>query len=370
MKLLAFCKKHICTSIFCGIALLCIPLKLIALLSAPFADFFNRYIASIFRAAFAHIFSLFPFSVAETAVLVSIPLAILFIVYTLRVSAKQEGGLQKQILRLVCVIAFLFSSFMLNFGIAYDVTPIEEQLGFEVTAPTDENLYLASAYTLIQIGNLQRDVTFKPSGQSEMPYGFSELTDKLNDAYDTLYERYAFLSPLHTGVKRIASSKPMTYTHLSGMYTPFTGEANVNINYPDYIIAFSTAHEMAHQRGVAAEDAANFIAYLACTASEDPYLQYAAHANMMEYLGSAVRKADPEGFASRLLRFYPDTLRKEYAAYGAMFKPYAGSIASTVSDAVNDAYLKVQGEEAGTASYGLVTDLAVAYILTLEEVPK
>lgn len=352
-----------------GTAILCIPIKIASVLSTGFADFFNRYVSSIFRALFAHITSILPFSLAETLILAAIPASVIFLLYSAKVSAK-KGRMAKQFLRLFAVLAFLLSSFVLNFGAGYDTTPLEDKIGLEVTEPTVDDLYLASAYTLISLGDIEDEIAYKKSGQSDMPYSFGELTDKLNDAYDTLYTEYAFLSPLHMGVKRLAMSKPLTYTHLSGFYTCFTGEANVNINYPDYIIAFTTAHEMAHQRGVAREDEANFIAYLACTASDDVYLNYAGHANMMDYLASAMYKADPDGWRDRLYRFYPDGLKREYAAYAAMFERYQDNIASEVSDAVNDTYLKAQGEEAGTASYGLVTDLAVAYIKQLDGVPN
>jgi len=355
--------------ILLGTAVLCIPLKIATMLSAPFADFFNRNISGIFRAVFAHIASFFPFSVAELLLLVMVPIAILFLAYSFTVSAK-KGTLTKQLMRVICVLAFLISSFMLNFGAAYDGAPLQDKLGLEVSTPDKDELYLTSAYTLIKLGDLEKEIAYKPSGQSDLPYSFKELTDKLNASYDKLYAQYDFLSPLHTGVKRIALSKPMTYTHLSGVYTPFTGEANVNINYPDYIIAFTAAHEMAHQRGIGPEDEANFIAYLACVNSDDPYLQYAGHANMLEYLSGALQQADPDAWRERLYRFYPDGLVGEYTAYAAMFRPYSDNVASDISDAVNDTYLKAQGQTAGTASYGLVTDLAVAYILNLEEVPK
>ena len=45
-----------------------------------------------------------------------------------------------------------------------------------------------------------------------------------------------------------------------------------------------------------------------------------------------------------------------------MFAPYSHSTASAVTDTINDTYLKLQGESAGTKSYGLVVDLAVAYL--------
>ena len=48
-----------------------------------------------------------------------------------------------------------------------------------------------------------------------------------------------------------------------------------------------------------------------------------------------------------------------------MFEPYRYSTASDVAEKVNDTYLKWQGETAGTKSYGLVVDLAVAYLKKL-----
>ena len=57
----------------------------------------------------------------------------------------------------------------------------------------------------------------------------------------------------------------MTYTHISGIYTFYTGESNININYPDFVVASSATHEMAHQRGVARENEANFVSFVVVT---------------------------------------------------------------------------------------------------------
>ena len=231
-------------------------------------------------------------------------------------------------------------------------------------APGAEELTDATLYTAVQLNDAAKEVQFAASGASHMPYSFAELTKKLNAAYDKLYEEYDFLTPLHAPVKRIALSKPMTYTHLSGIYAVYTGEANVNFNYPDFVIVYTTAHEMAHQRGVAPEDEANFIAYLVCTASDDPYLRYCGYANLYEYLSDALYSANPDAY--RTIASLLDTrVHGEFAAYSKMFEPYRNSTASDVADTVNDTYLKWQGETAGTKSYGLVVDLAVAYLKKL-----
>ncbi len=367
MNVKAFCKKNIPIStlvIFC-LGVLCGILKLAAVLSTPFADFYNRHIASVFRAGLAHLTSLLPFSLAETVVLCAIPLAILFLVWCIVVAAK-KNTLTRQIFRLLGVLVLLLSMFVLTFGIAYDTTPLEDKMELTVTEPTADELYVSCAKTLIEILKAEKVITRSGNGAAPMPYSFDEMVDKLNTAYDTLYEQYDFLSPLHTKVKRIALSRPMTYTHLSGMYTFWSGEANVNVNYPDYVIVYTTAHEMAHQRGIGPEDEANFIAYLACITSEDPYIRYCGQANMLEYLAAALYEADAERYQKELLPFYSEGLLAEYAAYAELFAPYRDSAASEVSGAVNDAYLKAQGQTEGTKSYGLVVDLAVAYLKNFE----
>jgi len=47
-------------------------------------------------------------------------------------------------------------------------------------------------------------------------------------------------------------------------------------------------------------------------------------------------------------------------AYSDFFEKYRDSVASEVSGVVNDTFLTIQGTE-GSASYGMVVDLAVAY---------
>lgn len=363
-KVKAYIKKNIPTAalVLYAVFLVALAIRVAASYSTAFADFFNRYISSASRALFAWVTAPLPFSVGETLLLAALPAGIAYIVYCCKALPSEK--LPRRIYGLLAAILTLFSAFFINFAVAYGATPLEEKIGLEVSAPTAAELETACLYTTVSLNDAAREVDFSPSGASKMPYGFSELVGRLNAAYDKLYEEYDFLSPLHAPVKRIALSKPMTYTHLSGIYSVYTGEANVNINYPDFIIVYTTAHEMAHQRGIAPEDEANFIAFLVCAASDDAYIRYCGYANLYEYLTSAFYSADPERYASTVAGFLDARVHGEFAAYSRMFEPYRGSTASSVADAVNDTYLKAQGQTEGTKSYGLVVDLAVAYLKT------
>ena len=63
----------------------------------------------------------------------------------------------------------------------------------------------------------------------------------------------------------------------------------------------------------------------------------------------------------------PTVISKEFAAYSAFFDKYRESTASQVTGAVNNTFLGSQGQSAGTKSYGLVVDLAVAYYLPVTD---
>ena len=155
-------------------------------------------------------------------------------------------------------------------------------------------------------------------------------------------------------------SEAMSYSHITGVYTFFTGEANINVKFPDYTIPYTAAHELAHQRGFAKEDEANMIAFLVCLESDDIYIQYSAYLNMFEYVGAALYKADKKMY-SEIRDMLDKTILNEMRAYNVFFDKYSESVASQVSGTVNDVYLKTQGTE-GQISYGMVVDLTVAYL--------
>ena len=198
------------------------------------------------------------------------------------------------------------------------------------------------------------------AGSSVMPYGYGKLSQKLVEAYSKVCDEHAFISRFPSRVKPVMLSEPWTYTHISGVYTYFTGEANINVNFPDYTLPFTAAHEMAHQRGIAREDEANFVAFLVCAASDDEYIRYSGYLNLYEYVSSALYSADKDAYAEVRAKLAPEA-RREMAAYSAFFDKYRENVAANVTETVNNTYLTMQGTP-GTKSYGMVVDLAVAYL--------
>jgi hypothetical protein len=132
----------------------------------------------------------------------------------------------------------------------------------------------------------------------------------------------------------------------------------------DYTLVFTCAHELSHQRGISREDDANFMAFLVCLESDDPYINYAAYVNMLEYmlnpLYTALKEEKRLSRYSSILSRLDERVLCEIGVASKKTEENKGVI-STVTNKVNDTYIKVQGVESGSKSYGLVVELTAAY---------
>ena len=112
---------------------------------------------------------------------------------------------------------------------------------------------------------------------------------------------------------------------------------------------------------MAREDEANFVAFLVCMESDDHYIRYSAYLNLYEYVASALYSADPQLYREANAKLSTH-VKYEMSAYSEFYEKYRDSVAADVSETVNNTFLTIQGTE-GTKSYGMVVDLAVAYIV-------
>ncbi len=345
--------------VFYIMALVSALLFIAFLCSTSFSDFFNRHISSILRALLAHLTGWIPFSLAEYFIILIPAILVFLVLFALKKYSDSWRSVFIYCGSMLSVIALFFSVFTLGFAPAYRGTTLDEKLGIERCDVSAEELYETAEILAKELNKESSGVIFVENGFSVMPYTLTEMNDKLIEAYDKACEKYDFLQKLDSNIKPVMLSKAMSYTHITGVYSFFTGEANLNVNFPDYTLPYTAAHELAHQRGIAREDEANFMAFLVCMESDDVYIRYSAYLNLYEYVSSALYRADTTLYAKAAARVCSET-KSEMAAYSEFFNAYRDSAASNVSETVNNTFLVIQGTP-GTASYGMVVDLAVAY---------
>ncbi len=341
-----------------------IPTALIYLaarLSPDFADFFNRYISQPLRIFYAKLTSWLPFSLAEALLILSPVLLGLLIAHAIRHRTATRRKLLIYLAELLSGALVFVVIFVWNFGIGYYTTPLDDEskLNIDRAEVSAQELYDTTLILIEQVNARAAEMVYRGDGFSVMPYSVSEMNAKLLSAYEDFCAEYDFMDTFSSRVKPVMLSEPMSYTHITGVYSYFSGEANINVVFPDYTLPYTAAHELAHQRGIARENEANFIAFLVCIRSDDAYLRYSGYLNLYEYVSSALYRADPTLYAQARAKLNAE-VRNEMRAYSDFFDKYRDSAVSEVSGAVNDAYLQIQGTP-GTRSYGLVVDLAVAY---------
>ena len=346
---------------FAILFLLAVAVRIAARISTAFADAFNESVGAFFRAALAKMTGFLPFSLAELLILLTPLLLVALIFFGVR-SLKKRHAFRRYVAVTLSILFSFYTLFVFTYAVGYQTTPIAQRMNLPDVKTTKERLYDVSLWASREADKLCPELSAGDYG-TEMPYSWEEMTEHLNDAYETLSEKYPFLQSHRTSLKRIMLSEPMTYTGIVGVYSFFTGESNINTTYPDYCTVFTAAHEMAHQRGVAQEDAANFLAFLACIHASDAYIRYCGYLNLLDYTAAALSRTDKELYVS-LYKTYSERTLAEKRAAAECYEAHQNDAVRDVASSVNDGYLQSQGA-VGTIAYGLVVNLAVDYYETV-----
>ena len=170
-------------------------------------------------------------------------------------------------------------------------------------------------------------------------------------------ERFALSSPR---VKPLLVSEAFAYMGTTGVFVCLTGEASVSTETFALSQPFTICHELGHSLAVAREDEANYLAFLACRASQSDLFHYSGYYSAFIYCYNALYEESPSKARSLWDRCSEEVLH-DCNVQIEHNKQYEGKV-QQAAQAVNDAYLKTF-DEAGVKSYGLVVDYLIAEYL-------
>ena len=339
---------------------------LLTQLSRMFPNLIEKFYSSLFYKIIANILSsitgFLPFSLAEL-IIVSFAFFLLWyisktVLNLYKCKYKRLEILKNTFVNILFVLGVIYFSFQILWGFNYQRLTLNKIFQLNVRPSSSTELALLCENLINSSNSLRKKINENQDGVMELPYNKKYALKTAHLGYDKASLEYIQLKGNYGRPKAIFLSSPMSYTGITGFYFPFTNEANINMAQPDSFLPFTTAHEMAHQRGFAKEDEANYIAYIVCINHSDINFQYSGTFAALSYSFNALQKNDPKKYKQLILTCSTGVLN-DFRYNQKFWDLYSGPI-DKISDKVNDTYLKSQNQQSGTKSYGAMVDLLLA----------
>ena len=255
-------------------------------------------------------------------------------------------------------IAILYAAFHLFWGLNYHRIPLHKSLNLERDYTTEELITVTK--TLINKSNvLHYNITQNDTLKVVIPWNRNDIFKMIPAGYENLKKEFPHLEYTPKSLKKSIYSYPLTYMGFSGYLNPFTNESQVDNLIPVYKFPTTSAHEVAHQLGYAAENEANFIGFLATINNNDIYFKYTGYTFALRFCLNEIHRRDPALYThiitnvnSGILKNYKE-IREFWDAHEnptePLFKYFYGN------------FLKANKQSKGIKSYNYVVALIVNY---------
>jgi hypothetical protein len=185
------------------------------------------------------------------------------------------------------------------------------------------------------------------------------LFSKAAMAYDAAEKQFSFLRYRSHSIKASLYSPVAHLMGFSGYYNPFSGEAQIQTQYPTFLRPFIITHEIGHQLGYAKEDEASFSGFIACRAYDDVDFRYSMYFDLYLSASFEVASRDPKKFLALRDSLHP-RVKRDYRALMHYLTQKQNFIEPFISK-FYDSYLKANNQPLGKKTYDQVTYWLIGY---------
>jgi len=346
-----------------------IPVSLLLIFLARNSSFFAEHIYAkgiykLLAQLISLITGLIPISVAELFI-IAFPVIIIALIanFTKKLVTDKENRkkrLARGFINILCALSILLFSYTLMGGLNYYRYTFSTYSNLEICESTLEELFSLTKSLALEAGTYRDSITsVDDNGVFVLSDNFLQLRKTATEAYKILAEEYPVLGGYYGAPKPILMSGFMSATETTGIFIPFTMEANVNVDIPDFTIPHTMLHEMAHLRGFMREDEANYLGYKAGIVSDSIEFKYSSTMHALIHAGNALYSKSPDKYFE-IRALYTEGMIKDLRQNSEYWAKYDDTVISTVSNKINDTYLKANAQSDGVQSYGRMLDLLLA----------
>lgn len=310
--------------------------------------------------ALGRLWSIFPFSVAELLAALFLTGCVIWLVRAIVLVFRQRAPLPflHRVTALVSAWLWLWAGLCWLWNAAYYVPTFAQREGLSTAPYSVEELAAVTEYFARQAAALAPRVP--RGGEGHFAGDLSGYFDRGPEIYRNISREFPSLDIKPVKVKPLLCSRLQSILGFTGIYFPFTGEANVNVDAPACLVPATIAHEMSHQRMVASELEANFVGVAACVSCDDVTFQYSGYLMGLIQLCNALYSAAPDRWYDIAGRTFTPELSVDWEDNNAYWRALESPLEDAAED-VYDSFLKSNDQELGIRSYGACVDLLVNY---------
>lgn len=313
--------------------------------------------------ALGRLWSLFPFSAAEVLTLLFLAGCLVWLVRAVVLVCRQKAPLPflRRLLALASVWLWLWAGLCWLWNAAYYVPSFAQRENLSAVPCSVEKLAAVTEYFACQAAALAPQVPRDSEGHFAADP--SDCFARGPEIYRNIVREFPSLDAKTVKAKPLLLSRLQSILGFTGIYFPFTGEANVNVDAPACLLPATIAHEMSHQRMVASELEANFVGIAACVSCDDVVFQYSGYLMGLIQLCNALYPADDAAWYAIAEEYFNRELSVDWRDNSEYWRALESPVEDKAQD-IYDGFLKGNDQELGIRSYGACVDLLVNYFGT------
>ncbi|MEP6794518.1 MAG: DUF3810 family protein [Saprospiraceae bacterium] len=346
-------KLHSRSLVWIGLALITILLS--DILPSSFVDrWYYQSLFSWIRVLYDTLLGWLPFPMLYIVVAIILVRVFLWI-------RSRKRGLLHLITKALGGVAFLVFVFYFGWGFNYNQISLQKRLGFNLKDVTQPDIEVEYQRATLE---LQKAAEELPA-QLKTDESISALKISDDDLRPDVEKALSELGIPDRGRVRVRQVWPpglLLRWSTAGIYIPQAFEGHIDKGLLSVQKPYTIAHEMAHGYGVTDEGACNFIAWLACRESNNPWVRFGGAFTYWRYAASEM----PGDSVAQELKTIPPVVLRSLSLIRKNDEKYP-DLLPKIRDAIYSNYLKHHGVEGGLRSYNYVVMMVVEYLGKKEE---